>query len=263
MNRGSSTRLMLAPSMSCAGASIVIVVPPFALRADRRAGPDRLRRVTDRRDDVLVAGAAAEIAFDGVADLVVGGIRVLRQQVDGGHDHAGRAEPALETVLLPERGLHRVELIAVSEALDRLDLRPVRLDGEHGARLDRPAVDMDGAGAALAGVAADMRPGQVEVLPQRLDEESPGLDIELPWRPIDDERDMFAHGHEPPAARAVTKPNPVVSGVLRTFTAVDPPTVGRPLMVAPRRLGIKSTRRRGPGRATGVVRRVRAPRSGC
>ena len=55
-------------------------------------------------------------------------------------------------------------------------------------------VDMDGAGAALAGVAADVGAGEVEVLAQRLDEEPSGLDVELPGCPIDDERDVFAHG---------------------------------------------------------------------
>ena len=77
----------------------------------------------------------------------------------------------------------------------------VGLDGEHRARLDGPSVDMDGARAALAGVAADVRAGQIEVLAEGLDKEASWLDIELVGRPIDDERDVFAHGHEPPAAR--------------------------------------------------------------
>ena len=42
-----------------------------------------------------------------------------------------------------------------------------------------PPVDVDGAGAALAGVAADVRAGQVEVLAEGLDEEPSRLDVEL------------------------------------------------------------------------------------
>ena len=42
------------------------------------------------------------------------------------------------------------------------DLRAVGLDGEQHAALDRLTVEMDGAGAAVAGVAADVRPGQLE-----------------------------------------------------------------------------------------------------
>ena len=70
----------------------------------------------------------------------------------------------------------------------------VGLDREHRARLDGAAVDVDGARAALAGVAADVGAGQVEVLAERLDEEPSRLDVELVGRPIDDERDVFAHG---------------------------------------------------------------------
>ena len=73
----------------------------------------------------------------------------------------------------------------VGQPLDGRDARAVRLDGEHRARLDGPAVDVDGAGAALARVAADVGAGQVEVLAERLDEEPSRLDVELPGRPID------------------------------------------------------------------------------
>ena len=71
-------------------------------------------------------------------------------------------------------------VVAVGEALDGRDVGAVRLDGEHRAALDGLAVDVDGARAALAGVAADVRAGQVEVLAEGLDEQSSGLDVELP-----------------------------------------------------------------------------------
>ena len=79
--------------------------------------------------------------------------------------------------MLVKRGLHRVQLAALGEPLDRGDLRAVGLDREHRARLDRPAVDVDGAGAALAGVAADVRAGEPELLAQRLDEQRAPLDL--------------------------------------------------------------------------------------
>ena len=109
----------------------------------------------------------------------------------------------------------------VGQALDGRDVGAVRLDGEHRARLDRPPIDVDGAGAALAGVAADVGAGQVEVLAQGLDEEASRLDVELPGRPIDDERDVFAHGHEPPAARTGIDPMTCrrVPGALRSLAA--------------------------------------------
>src|SRR6476661_3541071 len=139
MKRGSSTRLMLAPRTS-GTASVVISASP-ALRGDGRAGPDGLGRVADRRDDVLVAGTAAEVALDGMPDLVVGRIRVVLEQVDRGHDHAGGAEPALEAVLLPERGLHGVQRVAVGEALDGQHLGAIGLNRQPRTGLDRPPVD--------------------------------------------------------------------------------------------------------------------------
>jgi hypothetical protein len=52
---------------------------------------------------------------------------------------------------------------------------------------------MDGARAALAGIAADVGARQVHVLAQGLDEEASGLDIELPLDSVDREGDVFAH----------------------------------------------------------------------
>src|SRR3954462_14326754 len=71
-----------------------------------------LRRPADGRDDVLVARAAAYTAGDRGADLVLGRVRVLVQQRPRGHDHPGRAEAALQRVLLVEAQLDRVQLAA-------------------------------------------------------------------------------------------------------------------------------------------------------
>jgi hypothetical protein len=52
---------------------------------------------------------------------------------------------------------------------------------------------VDGARTALAGVAADVGAGEIQVLTQGLDEEASGLDIELPLCSVDRERDVFTH----------------------------------------------------------------------
>ena len=96
----------------------------------------------DRRDDVLVAGAAAEIAGQALADLVVGRERVFPQQVGRRHQHAGRAEAALQRVMLAERLLQRVELLRCAEALDRRRSRrrrPARRTSGRRARCRRRA----------------------------------------------------------------------------------------------------------------------------
>ena len=53
----------------------------------------------------------------------------------------------------------------------------VGLHREDRAGLRAAAVDEDGAGAALAGVAADVRAGQAQLLAQEVDEQHAGLDV--------------------------------------------------------------------------------------
>src|SRR5215218_5664579 len=61
IRRGSSTRLMRAPMTFVVGSATWVVI------ASPRAG-----RRMDGLDDVLVAGAAAEVAFEPAPDLFVG-----------------------------------------------------------------------------------------------------------------------------------------------------------------------------------------------
>src|SRR5262245_35504173 len=116
MNRGSSRRLMLAPN----SLAVAMMGPP---------SPSALRHLLggplDRLDDVVVAGAAAEVALELVPDLLLGCVRVPLDQLHRRHDHARRAEAALQPVLLPEALLHGVKLPVRGEALDGLELRAV------------------------------------------------------------------------------------------------------------------------------------------
>jgi hypothetical protein len=136
---------------------------------------------------VLIAGAAAEVPRDPVPDLTLGRLWVVVQQVDRGHDHARRAEAALQAVLLPEALLHRVELVVLGEALDRGHLRPIRLDSEDGARLCAASVDEHRARAALTRVAAHVRARQMELLAKEVDEQHPRLHVRLARLTIDDD----------------------------------------------------------------------------
>src|SRR3954469_21931569 len=81
-----------------------------------------LGRPADRRDDVLVARAAADAAGDRGADLLLARVGVLIQQPAPGHQHAGGAEAALQRVVLVEALLHGVERAVRLERLDRADL---------------------------------------------------------------------------------------------------------------------------------------------
>jgi hypothetical protein len=124
----------------------------------------------------VIAGAAAEIAFEIFADFAVGRVGVVLHQVERAHDHAGRAEAALQRVIVAKRLLHRVQRVAVGDVLDGLDRAALGLHRQQRARLDRLAIDMDDAGAALAGVAADMGAGEAERLAQELHQQGAPLD---------------------------------------------------------------------------------------
>src|SRR5438093_4305625 len=165
MKRGSSRRLMLEP---------ISFAVAMALPLSRR---HLLGSPLDGLDDVVVAGAAAEVAFQPVADLGLRRPRRALEELGGRHDHARRAEPALQAVLFPEAFLDRMQLAVLGHALDGLHLRARALDGQERTGLLRLPVDVHGAGAALAGVAAHMGAGEPRQLPDVVDEEEAGLDV--------------------------------------------------------------------------------------
>src|SRR6476469_8327245 len=192
MNRGSSTRLTGAPRTSWTSVAIALLLSAGRSGGGRgrrrrgRSGGHRRRRLADRGHDVVIARAAADVALDRVADLLVRRVGVAGQEIRCGHDHPRRAEPALEAVLRPEPGLERVERTVGSlHPLDRPDVRAVGLDREHRAALHGLAVDGHGARPALAGVAADVGAGELEVLAEELDEHPSGLDVPLSWLSVD------------------------------------------------------------------------------
>src|SRR5579863_1685468 len=92
MSRGSSRRLMRSPT----NFGITAIAFSLSLRASalarsrssrRLARTHLVGRVLDGLDDVLIAGASAQIALKGVTNLGLRRIGVAAQQVDRGHDH--------------------------------------------------------------------------------------------------------------------------------------------------------------------------------
>src|SRR6516225_9908769 len=64
------------------------------------------------------------------------------------------------------------------------------LHGEHSAGFNRPAVDVDRAGPAMRGVAADVRAGQVQMLAQIVDEQRARLDFRRDGAAVDRHADF-------------------------------------------------------------------------
>src|SRR5437879_2876636 len=168
-----------------------------ASRGDRgllaRRAAHRLGGGLDGLDDVHVAGTPAEVAFESPPDLVFGRVRVLREQIRGGHDEARRAVAALQAVLVPERLLDRVQLAILGHALDRGQALALGLDRKQGAALDGVAVDQDRARAALAGVAPDVSAREAEVVTQMVSEQQASLDLVLVPAAVDGGCDLVLH----------------------------------------------------------------------
>src|SRR5690606_36685065 len=110
-----------------------------------------LGRIPDGDNNVDVAGAATDVSRDPFADLLVVGSRIVFEQLERAQDHAGRTEPALQTMTLGERLLNRMEPTISADSFDRRDRRAVHLDGEGTARLNVASVQHDSAGPATSG----------------------------------------------------------------------------------------------------------------
>ena len=93
-------------------------------------------------DDVVVAGAAADVAFELLAHLAsrwAWGSRPARSH--RAHHHARRAEAALQAVVLLEGLLHRVQrAVGLGQALDGGDARALRPAPPGSCSLHRAAV---------------------------------------------------------------------------------------------------------------------------
>lgn len=121
-------------------------------------------------DDVVVAGAATDIAVELVADrFLVQIASVARNHVDGRHHHAWRAEAALQAVVFLEGSLNRMQLTVAGKPLDGGDRRTRRLDGKDRAALHRLAIHVNDTGTALVGIAADVRSRQAEFFANKMD----------------------------------------------------------------------------------------------
>jgi hypothetical protein len=82
-------------------------------------------------------------------------------------------------MMFGEGPLQRRQLAVRRQTLDCRDLCAVGLDGEQHAALHGPSIQENRARAAVAGVAADVGAGQVEVVADEVDEELARLDLAL------------------------------------------------------------------------------------
>src|SRR5262245_43523176 len=171
----------------------------------RRPGAEAGTRLLGRgplhgAHDGGVSGAAADLPGDRLADLRLARLGLAIQQGPGRHQHARRAESTLESVALHETALDGVELAVLLQSLDRAHVVPGGRRREHRARLDRLAVEPDRASAAVARVAAPVRAGQSQVVPQEMHQQQPGLDLTGHLDAVDGHDDVHRYRSPRPGA---------------------------------------------------------------
>src|SRR5215831_12769415 len=162
-------------------------------------GAQALGGVERRNHDILVAGAATQVARDGDANLLFGRVWIVAQEFQQRGQDAGRAEATLQAVVLVERLLQRMQLLgARRDAFDGEKVVAVRLHGEHQARARGTAIHQDRAGAADAVLAADMGTGKAELMADEIRERDADLDFLFVALTVDRQCDLAGLAHTGP-----------------------------------------------------------------
>src|SRR5262245_1003530 len=141
------------------------------------------------------------------------------------HDHAGRAVAALQAVLHPKALLQDMQrAVGIGHALDRRDLGTLGLNGEHRAALYRLAVEIDRTGAAMGGVAADVRASQIEMFAEVVDEQRARLNEAVDLMAIHAQPHLgLCHGVVPRSG-PFNQPLPRSNARLSARSTITPPT---------------------------------------
>ena len=140
---------------------------------------------------MLIPGAAAQVAGDGLTDLFFGRVGVFFQEGDQRHQKAGGAVAALDGVGFPEGFLQGMQVVRRAQPFDGHNLVAVGLHGEHQAGTDRLAVEQDGTGPAHAMLAADVGAGQSQIVAQKVAQQQPWLHGPLIFRAVDGDCDRL------------------------------------------------------------------------
>ena len=110
-----------------------------------------------------MGAAPAEVLFQAANNLLSRGGGVLRQQANRRQHHARRAEPALQSVVLHERLLHRMQFPLFGKALDGHHLLVLNVFHLPQARADCHPVQQHRAGAAVPFPTTELGPRQPQI----------------------------------------------------------------------------------------------------
>ena len=147
----------------------------------------------DGLKDLIIAGATAEVPGHPFFDLILSGFRVLVEERLGGHDLSRRADPALEPAVLNESLLQWVELTLFCEPLDGFDILALAGNGKGQTRTHKAPIDNHAASAANADAATFLGPGEPDVIPQNLQKQPVGFQLQVMLFPVNKKSNLFFH----------------------------------------------------------------------
>ena len=146
-------------------------------RIRRQLAVEEVARHFHGVENLLITGAAADVAAKPLADFIAVGIRIEAQRCRGGHHHARDAVTTLARTGLVKGFLHGRHLAGLGEALDRLDGLALELRGRQQTRLHQRAINEDGTRAAFTGAAALLGAGHVQIVAQEIERALRWIDV--------------------------------------------------------------------------------------
>jgi hypothetical protein len=150
--------------------------------------------VLNRRNDIGVCTATADIAVHGLLYVVIGWADGFLEYGNGRHSLAGGAVATLVSVMLDEGCLHRMQMATLAYTFDRDNFVSGMHYGKRKTGIHAAAVDMDRTCAALAMVTAFLGARQIEVFTQTVQQGRAWIDAEPMDLPVNRQGDRHFEG---------------------------------------------------------------------
>src|SRR5262245_12003097 len=145
-----------------------------------------------RGNNRRISRAPADVTRKHLADLLLVRCRRVAQKMRHRAQYAGRAEAALQGVMLGEGTLHLVERAWFGEPLHGDDVGTVHLTGILGAAAHRSPIDQNRTGTAYAMLATDVNPKGLQLMTQKIAQQHARLGLARSALPIQRQLDREA-----------------------------------------------------------------------
>jgi hypothetical protein len=91
-------------------------------------------------NEVLIAGATTDVSSDALPNFAIRGLRIVAQKLQSAEKHSWSAKPTLQSMVLPESFLQRMEFTHFRQTFNGRHFRPIGLNSEDETRADGLAI---------------------------------------------------------------------------------------------------------------------------